>query len=64
MWLKMGEPQTNIARVYGVDAPVRQKCNASPDELAQLRAVLPPPRAYGPRTIAEAAAHMREHFLV
>jgi hypothetical protein len=20
MWLKMGEPQTNIARVYGVDA--------------------------------------------
>ncbi len=54
----------NAARVYGVDAPVRQKCNASPDELAQLRAALPPPRAYGPRTIAEATARIREHFTV
>jgi hypothetical protein len=53
----------NAARLYGVAAPVRQKCNASPDQLAQLRAALPPPRAYGPRTIAEATAHMREHFV-
>ncbi len=54
----------NAARLYGVDAPVRQKCNASPDEMAQLRAALPPPRALGPRTIAEATTHMREHFIV
>jgi len=51
----------NAARLYGVDAPVRQKCNASPQALAELRAALPPPRAYGPRTIAEATAHIREH---
>ena len=54
----------NAARVYGVDAPVRQKCNASPEALAELRAALPPPRAYGPRTIAEATAHIRAHGMV
>jgi uncharacterized protein len=54
----------NAAALYGVDAPVRKKCAVSERALTELRAALPPPRAYGPRTIAEAAAHMREHFMI
>jgi hypothetical protein len=54
----------NAARLYGVTAPVTHTCNASPQALAELRAALPPPEAYGPRTIAEAHAVMRQHFAV
>jgi predicted TIM-barrel fold metal-dependent hydrolase len=54
----------NGAKLYGVNAPVRAKCNVSQDAVAELRAALPPPRAWGPRTMAQATAHMREHFMV
>ncbi len=54
----------NAARVYGVRAPVTAKCNVSPDDLAKLRAALPAPKAHGPRSTAEAMAHLRAHGVV
>ena len=52
----------NAARLYGVKAPATAKCKASPSALAELRAALPPPQVYGPRTMADARAVMRHHF--
>jgi hypothetical protein len=54
----------NAAALYGIDEPVRTTCAVSEDELATLRAALPPPRAYGPRTVSAALAHMRAHAIV
>jgi hypothetical protein len=52
----------NSARLYGVDpASVPPPCDASPEELDELRLALPPPRAYGPRTAAEVRALVDAH---
>jgi predicted TIM-barrel fold metal-dependent hydrolase len=53
----------SAAKLYGIDAPATAQCNVSEEALAELRAALPPPRAWGPRTAAQATAHMREHFM-
>ena len=53
----------NAARLYGVTDPATRRCNVSEDRLAELRATLPPPTAWGPRTVAEARTLMRHHGL-
>jgi hypothetical protein len=55
---------TNAARLYGVAAPVTKKCRVSESALAELRAALPAPRAFGPRTVAEARRVMRDHRIL
>ncbi len=54
----------NAARLYGIAAPVTHTCNASADALAQLRAALPDPEVYGPRTIADARQLMHHHGII
>jgi hypothetical protein len=54
----------NAARLYGVEKPVTVRCRASADALDELKSALPPARAHGPRSAAEALAVMRAHAIV
>lgn len=48
------------AELYGIE-PVAPACSFAPDEIAAIRAELPPARTYGPTTALEAARHIRAH---
>ncbi len=48
------------ARLYGIE-PITGRCDVSPEDLEAIRTTLPPPRTYGPKTRAEAAAMIAAH---
>ena len=47
------------ARLYGVEP--EGACRLDLDDIQLARAELPPPRTYGPETIAQAALHIQAH---
>jgi hypothetical protein len=58
--LKAGIFGLNAAALYGIE-PIAGKCDLGPEEVERIRATLPPPRTYGPRTTAEAARLIAAH---
>lgn len=58
--VKRGILGENAARLYRIDPP-RSRCPLSPEDLAEARRALAPPRASGPRHALAVRAHQASH---
>jgi len=58
--IKAGIFGRNAAALYGID-PTPGRCEPNPNEVDQIRTLLPPARTYGPETSAEAARLIAAH---